>query len=68
MGRVSPTRRKMAIAQKRKKQAKLKKLRQKFLAAKTSEEKSSVLEKVYRFAPWLTKKEFLAPVKGELKR
>jgi hypothetical protein len=68
MGRVSPTKRKMAIAQKRKKQKKLKKLRQKYLAAKTSEEKSSLLEKVYRLAPWLTKKKFLAPIKESQKK
>jgi len=51
------------IQKKRKRREKLKKLREKYLLAKTKVEKEKTLEKVKRIAPWLTEGGFLAPSK-----
>jgi hypothetical protein len=67
MGRVSATKRKMAIRQVQKRQKKLAKLRQNFLAAKNSLEKEKILEKVQKIAPWLTQRKFLASSKEEVR-
>ena len=46
----------------RQRRAKLGRLREKFTAAKTDDEKSAVLAKVGKFAPWLSAEEFLSPI------
>jgi hypothetical protein len=51
------------IEKRRKRRAKLKKLREKYLLAKTKEEKEKILEKVRKITPWLSEEEFLAPLK-----
>lgn len=51
------------IEKRRKRREKLKKLREKYLLAKTKEEKERILEKVRKIAPWLSEEKFLAPLK-----
>jgi len=51
------------IEKRRKRREKLKKLREKYLLAKTKEEKERILEKLRKIAPWLSEEEFLAPLK-----
>lgn len=63
MGRSHSKRRKMTIRIKQKRRKKLAKLRQAYIEAKNKEEKEKVLEKVFQIAPWLTKEEFLSPLK-----
>jgi hypothetical protein len=57
-----PTRRK-TIRRQRKRRQKIKKLREKYLAASNETERQAILEKVKKVSPWLSKKEFLAPLK-----
>ncbi|MGE4554913.1 MAG: DUF6800 family protein [Candidatus Paceibacterota bacterium] len=52
------------LRQKRKRKQKLKKLREKYILAKTQEEKEKILEKVFKIAPWLTEEEFLKPLRN----
>ncbi|MBU0708949.1 hypothetical protein KJ596_04360 [Patescibacteria group bacterium] len=47
---------------KRQRQVKLRKLRAKFASTVSETEKQKILEKVGRIAPWLTAKEFTAPL------
>ena len=51
------------IEKRRKRREKLKKLREKYLLAKTKEEKERILEKLRKIAPWLSEEGFLAPLK-----
>jgi len=64
MGRQHRKKRRMEIQQKQKRRIKLKKLRTAYDQADTSSEKDQILEKVKKIAPWLSKKEFLAPLKS----
>jgi hypothetical protein len=68
MGREHKKRRRMKIRQKQKRQKKLAKLREKYLAANMDSERKEVLEKVYKIAPWLTKEKFLEPIKDQLEK
>jgi len=54
------------LRQRRNRKQKLKKLREKFVLAKTKEEKEKILEKVFKIAPRLTEEEFLKPIKEKL--
>lgn len=49
------------LAKRRSRREKLHKLRAKFRVAQSEVEKKKILEKAAKIAPWLTKKEFLAP-------
>ncbi len=53
----------MKIRQAQKRRVKLAKLRKKYQAAKNESEKDLILAKVFKIATWLTKEEFLKPVK-----
>lgn len=66
MGRSNPKRRKMKIQQKQKRQEKLGKLRQEYVKNASKTARKRILDKVYKLAPWLTKEQFLEPVKKEL--
>ena len=57
----------MTIRQKQQRKAKLKKLRQRYAAAKDTIEKEQIWQKVVKIAPWLTKEQFLAPLKQAAK-
>lgn len=61
MSRISVTKRKMQISQRRHRSEKLGKLRAKYTKTESEMEKEKILEKAGRVAPWLTEKEFLAP-------
>lgn len=50
------------IRKKRKRKEKLAKLREKYLKAKTKEEKQAILEKMKKITPWLSEEEFLTPI------
>ena len=63
MGRQHKKRRSMIIKIKKKRQTKLKKLRQQYAEGK--KDKDRILEKAAKIAPCLTKEEFLEPVKKE---
>ncbi|MCD6407198.1 hypothetical protein J7L81_04945 [Candidatus Aerophobetes bacterium] len=56
------------IAKRRKRKEKLRKLREKYLAAKTDEERQKVLDKAKRIAPWLSQEEFLEPIRERLEK
>lgn len=60
MSKVSAKKRRIAIAQKRKKYQKLKKLREKYLASKSSTDREVVLAKICEIAPHLCTDEYLA--------
>ena len=51
------------LKQRRQRRAKLHTLRKKYVTAKTEDEKTLVLNKAARVAPWLTQEEFLSPIK-----
>lgn len=51
MGKISPKRRQFEIKRKRERRKKIKKLKAKYLAAKTKEEKEKILEKILKIAP-----------------
>ncbi|RMF86739.1 MAG: hypothetical protein D6736_14420 [Nitrospinota bacterium] len=57
-----PIPRQAELRRRRTRRAKLAKLRRRYMAAKTEEEKAWVLQKVQKIAPWLTKEQFLAPI------
>ncbi|NOY14674.1 MAG: hypothetical protein GXP43_00450 [bacterium] len=57
---MSPKRRSIEIRQKKKRRAKLQKLRQRYLSEKQSKERDEIWAKVTKIAPWLSLKEFLA--------
>jgi len=65
MGKVNPKRRSFEIKKKQKRRKKLAKLRKKYSQAKTEVEKQKILEKVNRLAPYLSKEEFLKPLKAK---
>jgi hypothetical protein len=48
------------IRRRRHRREKLRKLRQRYLAASTAEEREKILEKVFRVAPTVTREQFLA--------
>ena len=68
MAKISPKRRRFLIRKKQNRREKLRKLRTKYVEAKTKTDKDKVLEKVFKIAPHLTKKEFLEPIKKEEKK
>lgn len=51
------------IKKRRKRREKLRKLREKYILAKTEEEKSGILEKVRKICPTLSVQEFMEQVK-----
>ena len=63
MAKILPKRRKFEIKKKRKRREKLKKLRGLYSQAKGEKEKEKIFEKALKISPWLTKEEFLAPLK-----
>lgn len=65
MSKISRKRRQFEIRKKRKRQAKLKKLKEKFLSAKSQEEKDKVLEKMKRIAPYLNVEEYIKEISSE---
>lgn len=67
MSRVSPTKRRIKIKQARHRREKISRLRQRYLAAKSSLEKEKIWEKVKKVAPWLSEKEFASPLKQKTK-
>ena len=63
MAKISSKRRSFQIKQRHKRKIKLKKLRLLYLEAKTEQEKEKILEKARRISPYLSKEEFLKPIK-----
>jgi hypothetical protein len=63
MSKISPTKRSIQIKIKRKRKKKLQVLRQQYARAEMLLEKERILEKVKKIAPWLSKEEFLRPLK-----
>jgi hypothetical protein len=63
MGRERKKRRTMKIRQAQKRRAKLARLRKKYQAAVMDSDKERILEKVFKIAPYLSKEEFLKPIK-----
>jgi len=59
MSKILQKRRKFEIRKKQKRRKKLKKLREKYLEAKTKEEKGKIIEKIRKIAPHIVRKEFL---------
>jgi hypothetical protein len=66
MGKGSPKRRKFEIRKAQKRSQKLAKLRLLYTKANSPKEKEKILEKVFKISPWLTKEEFLKPIKNSL--
>ncbi len=60
-----PVERKKEVRKRRVRRAKLAKLRKRYQAAKTEEEKSKILQKVSQVAPGLTLEQFLSGGKRE---
>jgi len=50
------------LGRRRARQEKLRKLRQKYAQAQSQDQKSKILMKVQKVAPWLSEKEFSAPL------
>ena len=65
MSKISRKRRQFEIRKKRKRQAKLKKLKEKFLSVKNQEEKDKILEKMKRIAPYLNVEEYIKEISSE---
>jgi len=63
MGKKDPKRRSLKIKQTQKRAKKLARLRQLYAKAKTEQEKEKVLENLFKIAPWLSKEEFLKPLR-----
>lgn len=59
MSKISQKRRQFVIRQKQKRRKKIKKLKEKYLAAKTKEEKTKILEKIRRINPFYSIEEIL---------
>ena len=55
--------RQVELHSRRMRKMKLRKLRVRYGAAKSSTEKEAVIQKASRIAPWLKQEEFLAPLK-----
>lgn len=51
------------LKRRRTRKTKLRKIRQKYITAKTEDEKSAALSKMTKVAPWLSEEEFLSAVK-----
>lgn len=51
MSKISVKRRQFTIRQKRKRKAKIKKLKERYLKAKTEKEKQKILDKIQKIAP-----------------
>ena len=60
MGKIASKRRSFEIRKKQKRAQELAKLRKLYSQAKTKTEKEKILTKVFRLAPYLSQKEFLA--------
>ena len=65
MSKISRNRRQFEIRKKRKRREKLKKLKEKFLSAKSQEEKDKILEKMKRIAPYLNVEEYIKEISSE---
>jgi len=65
MSKISRKRRQFEIRKKRKRREKLKKLKEKFLSAKSQEEKDKILEKMKRIAPYLNVEEYIKEISSE---
>ena len=59
MAKISQKRRQFLIKQKQKRRKKIKKLKEKFLSAKSKEEKEKILEKIRKIAPHYPTEEIL---------
>ncbi|MCD6528579.1 hypothetical protein J7K44_03015 [bacterium] len=59
MGKISQKRRKFEIKKKKKRREKIKKLKEKYFAANSKEEKEKIIEKIRRIAPHLRIEEIL---------
>jgi len=59
MSKISPKRRRFEIKKKQKRRKKIRKLKQKYLLAKTKEEKEKILEKIKNISPHYPLKEIL---------
>ena len=53
------------INRRRQRHMKLYKLREKFVIAKSDDEKQALMAKVNKVAPWLSEAEFLAPLEAK---
>lgn len=53
----------LQVKKRRKRREKLRKLRDKYLKAKTDKEREEIIEKMKKITPYLSKEEFLAPIK-----
>lgn len=60
MGKVYDKKRRMVLRQRQQRRAKLKKLKQAYLNAKTDAEKARIIEKVSRLAPYLSAQAYLS--------
>jgi hypothetical protein len=56
------------LRRRRHRKEKLRKLRKKYVAAQSEEERRAIWTKVQRIAPWLTLEQFLAPVLAQSAR
>ena len=63
MGITSPTKRKIAINQKRRRRLKLARLRKLYQATSSPAERDRLWQKVSKLAPWLIKDEFIKSIK-----
>jgi hypothetical protein len=52
------------IARRRHRREKLRKLRQKYAAATSEQERQRILEKAFKVAPTITREQFLAPLQA----
>lgn len=67
MSKVSPKRRQFVIKKRRKRKAKIQKLKEKYLQAKTKKEKEALVEKIKRISPHCPTEELLG-VKNEMNK
>jgi hypothetical protein len=58
-----PVERQREIHRRRVRKEKLQKLRQRYAGTTSSAEKTRILEKLKKISPWMTKEEFLAPLR-----
>lgn len=65
MSRINRKKRKVQLKTREKRKVKLAKLRQRYSAAESEVEKEKILEKARQLAPWLSREEFLAPIKNQ---
>lgn len=63
MGKEGVKRRRFVIKLKQKRREKISKLKERYRATKTKEEKEKIIEKALRINPHLTEEEFLAGVR-----